>query len=139
MIILDTNVFSELMQRPPNPSVIAWLDKQPRSSIWITSITLLEVRLGLQVMPVGKRRSALLNAHDALLAEKIVSRIASFDSAAARCAADLMTLRQQQGRPADWRDSMIAGIVLATRATFATRNTSHFQDLDVPVVNPWIA
>jgi hypothetical protein len=138
MIILDTNVFSEFMRPRPNPDVIAWLDRQPRTSVWITSITLLEIRYGLQSMPPGKRRTALLETFDSLLADKISGRVAPFDSAAAENASELMAFRHKKGQPADWRDTMIAGIVLATHATLATRNTAHFQDAKISVANPWI-
>jgi hypothetical protein len=137
MIILDTNVISALMSRNPDPRVIAWLDKQPRTSVWTTSVTVLEIRFGLQIMPAGKRRAALVQALDTVLTDKIDGRIASFDAAAAQLAGDLMAARHRKGRPGDLRDTMIAGIVLACQATLATRNTSNFEDLPVPVVNPW--
>jgi predicted nucleic acid-binding protein len=137
MIILDTNVFSALMSREPDNQVIAWLDKQPRTSVWTTSVTVLEIRFGLQTMPVGRRRAALLRAFDTVMADKIDRRIAPFDAAAAELAGDLMALRRKKGRPGDLRDTVIAGIVLACRATLATRNTSHFEDLSLPVINPW--
>lgn len=137
MIILDTNVLSALMKRLPDQKVIDWLDKQPRTSIWTTSVTVLEIRFGLQTMPLGNRRSALVEAFETVLADKIDRRIAPFDAAAAQLAGDLMAVRQKKGRPGDLRDTMIAGIVLAFRATLATRNTSHFEDLSVPVINPW--
>jgi predicted nucleic acid-binding protein len=137
MIILDTKVFSALMGRVPDEHVIGWLDRQPRSSIWTTSVTILEVRFGLQTMPVGKRRARLLRAFETVLADKIGRRVAPFDTAAAHQAGDLMALRYRKGRPGELRDTMIAGIVLACHATLATRNTSHFDDLSVPVINPW--
>ena len=137
MIILDTNVLSALMRQAPDRQVVAWLDEQPRSSVWTTSVTVLEVRFGLQVMPLGKRRAHLLRAFETVLADRLEGRIAPFDAVAARLAGDLMAVRRRQGRPGDLRDTMIAGIVLAQKATLATRNTSHFADLPVPVVNPW--
>jgi toxin FitB len=137
MMILDTNVLSALMSREPDKRVILWLDKQPRTSIWTTSVTVLEVRFGLRKMPAGKRCAALMQAFETVLSETIDGRIASFDAAAARFAGDLMAIRHKKGRPGDLRDTMIAGIVLASQATLATRNTSHFEDLSVPVVNPW--
>jgi toxin FitB len=138
MIILDTNVLSALMRQTPEPEVVTWLDRQPRTSIWTTSITLLEVRFGLQVLTAGKRCAALVHAFDGLL-KAIGHRVAPFDSAAAEQAGDLMASRQKKGRPGDLRDAMIAGIVLAHHATLATRNTAHFADLSVSVVNPWNA
>jgi predicted nucleic acid-binding protein len=139
MIILDTNVLSALMRRVPDRHVIAWLDKQPRTSIWTTSVTILEVRFGLQTMPVGKRRAALMRAFETVLADKIGRRIAPFDTAAAQQAGDLMAVRYKQGRPGELRDTMIAGIVLACHATLATRNPSHFEDLAMVVINPWVS
>ena len=137
MIILDTNVLSALMSRVPDRQVIAWLDKQPRTSVWTTSVTFLEIRFGLQIMPVGKRRAALLQAFEVVMSDKIDGRIASFDSTAAQLAGDLMAMRHKKGRPGDLRDTMIAGIALAHRATLATRNTERFEDLSIPVMNPW--
>jgi predicted nucleic acid-binding protein len=138
MIILDTNVLSALMRQAPDEQVVAWLDKQPRISVWTTSITVLEVRFGLQIMPAGKRRSSLIQAFEALL-DRIGQRVAVFDAAAAQHAADLMASRHKEGRPGDLRDTMIAGIALAHRATLATRNTVHFDDIVVSVINPWSA
>ncbi|MBZ5574616.1 MAG: type II toxin-antitoxin system VapC family toxin [Acidobacteriia bacterium] len=137
MIILDTNVLSALMRQAPDAQVVAWLDQQPRSSVWTTSITVLEVRFGLQIMPSGKRRSAVMRAFDGVL-DKIGQRVVPFDVAAAQQAGDLMASRQKKGRPRDLRDTMIAGIVLAQHATLATRNTQHFDDISVPLINPWV-
>jgi predicted nucleic acid-binding protein len=137
MIILDTNVISELMHIAPHKNVVAWLDRQPRTSIWTTSITLLEVRFGLQIMASEKRRSALVQAFEVFL-DKIGHRIAPFDAVSAHEAADLMAFRQKKGRPGELRDTMIAGIVLAQHATLATHNAVHFDDVSVPLVNPWI-
>jgi predicted nucleic acid-binding protein len=137
MIVVDTNVLSALMRRVPDPSVITWLDGQPRTSVWTTSITILEVQFGLQGMPAGKRRSALMELFERVLTEKIERRVASFDTLAARPAAELMAVRQKNGRPGELRDTMIAGIVLASRATLATRNTRHFEDLSIPLIDPW--
>ncbi len=137
MILLDTNVLSALMRQPPDTNVIAWLDRQPRTSVWISSVTVLEIQFGLQILPAGKRRSLLLRAFEEILEEEIGGRVANFDAAAAQLAAGLMAARQKKGRPIDLRDTMIAGIALASRAMLATRNTRHFKGLTVPVVNPW--
>ena len=139
MILVDTNVLSALMRRVPDLRVMAWLDGQPRTSVWTTSITILEVRFGLQVMQAGKKRSALMEIFERVLTEKIERRVAPFDMLAAQHAADLMAVRQKSGRPGELRDTMIAGIVLASQATLATRNTKHFDDLSISVVNPWEA
>lgn len=138
MIVLDTNVLSALMQQAPEQKVIAWLDQQPSTSVWTTSITVLEIRFGLQIMAAGKRRSRLLEAFEILL-DRLGHRVAAFDEAAAIEAAKLMASRQHGGRPVELRDTMIAGTVLAHHATLASRNLVHFDDLQVKVVNPWAA
>lgn len=137
MIVLDTNVVSEIMRPAPNPRVLNWLDHQPPQSIWITTVTLYELRYGLQSMPAGKKRTALLALLQHWLNEVVQHRIASFDEAAAQQAADLASALKLKGQPRDARDTMIAGIVVASRATLATRNTKHFDDIAKSVVNPW--
>ena len=139
MIILDTNVLSALMRTAPEAPVLAWLDRQPAESVWITSITLFEVRLGLALLPTGRRRQALVAAFARLLKEDLENRVLDFDSAAATEAASVAAERQKAGRPVDMRDTQIAGIALARRATLATRNVRHFVDLKVPIVDPWAA
>jgi predicted nucleic acid-binding protein len=138
MIILDSNVVSELMRPRPEERVIAWLDRQPRSSIWTTSVTVFEVRFGLQVMPLGKRRDVYTQGFESLLAG-IDRRIASFDADSAEHASILMASRKKQSRPREDRDTMIAGIVLARHAMLATRDISHFDDVSAPLIDPWTA
>jgi len=137
MIVLDTNVISALMRKEPEKPVVKWLDAQPAASVWITAITSMEIRFGLQTMPKGRRQDALIRAFEMMLKTMIEGRIASFDAEAGIQAAELMAQRKRKGRPAEVRDTMIAGIVLANRATLATRNTQHFEDLSVTVINPW--
>src|SRR5688572_23046956 len=124
------------MQRIPHAAVVAWLDRQPAESVWITSITLFETRLGLALLPAGRRRQTLQAAFAQLLAEDLENRVLDFDAAAAIEAATLAADRQRAGRPVDVRDTLIAGIALARRATLATRNVRHFADLKIPVVDP---
>ena len=137
MIILDTNVVSALMRKAPDGAVIAWLDNQPAESIWITSVTLFEAHLGLALLPDGKRRTALASAFARLLEEDLQNRVLVFDTGAAIEAAELAARRQRAGRPFDIRDTQIAGIALARRATLATRNARHFADLKINVIDPW--
>lgn len=136
MIILDTNVLSALMRQTPDAKVVAWLDQQPRTSIWTTAVTVLEVQFGLQIMPTGKKRSQLASQFQLIL-EKIEHRILPFDNAAAEQTADLMATRQKKGQPQELRDTMIAGIVLSNHATLATGNTVHFHDLTASLIDPW--
>jgi toxin FitB len=137
VIVLDTNVLSALMREVPELPVVEWLDAQPAESVWITSLTVFETRFGLKSLQQGKRRKALESSFDALLVEDLEGRVLDFDTAAADAAAGLAASRQRAGRPVDVRDTLIAGIVMARRATLATRNVKHFADLSVPVVNPW--
>lgn len=137
MIILDTNILSALMQAAPEPKVVTWLDQQPSESVWITSITVFETRLGLALLAAGRRRQTLETAFTQLLEEDLENRVLPFDDAAANEAAALAAQRQRAGRPVDFRDTQIAGIALARRATLVTRNVRHFADLAIQVLNPW--
>jgi hypothetical protein len=139
MILLDTNVLSALMLQEPDAAVVRWLDQQPRQSIWTTAVTVFEVRFGLAILPAGKRRAFLIDAFEKLLTDVFEGRVVDFDSAAAGHSADLMAARQKAGRSGELRDTMIAGIVLASHAALATRNVGHFQDISSSVVNPWLS
>jgi toxin FitB len=136
MIILDTNVLGALMRAVPDAAVVAWLDRQPAASVWITSITLFEARFGLALLPSGRRRQTLEAAFARLLKEDLENRVLDFDSAAATEAASLAATRRKMGRPVDMRDTQIAGIALARRAALATRNVRHFLDLEISIVDP---
>ncbi|MFP5235485.1 MAG: type II toxin-antitoxin system VapC family toxin [Acidobacteriota bacterium] len=137
MIVLDTNVISEIMLPQPAVAVVSWMDRQPGASLWTTSINVYEVRYGLQSMPAGKRRQTLMSFFERWLEEVIQQRILGFDADAARHAADIAAARKISGRPGEARDTMLAGIVLATHATLATRNVRHFAEIARSVVNPW--
>lgn len=139
MIVLDTNVLSELARRAPALEVIAWLDRPPPESVWTTSITVFEIEAGLAQMPDGQRRDTIRRLIARTLDEHLEGRVLPFDRPAADAAARLKAVRQLGGRPVDFRDTQIAGIVLARRATLATRNVRHFDDLETRVVNPWAA
>ena len=139
MIILDTNVLSALMREEPDVPVVGWLDRQPAESIWITSITVFEARLGIALLPKGKRQRGLETAFNRLLEDDLESRVLDFDRFAATEAAALAAARQKTGRPVDMRDTQIAGIALARRAVLATRNVKHFADLKIKVIDPWEA
>lgn len=138
MIILDTIVVSALMNDPAEPAVIAWLDRQPRSSIWTTSITVFEIQSGLGTMVAGKKQTTLSQVFERII-NSIDHRIAILDEESALLAANLAALRRKKGRVGDLRDTLIAGIVLARNSSFATRNVTHFADIGATVVNPWVA
>jgi toxin FitB len=137
VIVLDTNVLSALMREVPDRPVVEWLDRQAAESIWITSITVFEARLGLALLPKGKRRQTLESAFNSLMAEDLEGRVLDFDQSAAEAAAQLAAERQRNGQTIDIRDTQIAGIVIARRAELATRNVRHFSDVGVDVINPW--
>jgi predicted nucleic acid-binding protein len=137
MIILDTNVLSALMQTDVDPAVVAWLDAQRAESIWLTSVTIFEARYGLELLPDGRKKLSLQERFEALLRDELKHQVLMFDAAAAAQAASLAAQRKAQGRPVDMRDTFIGGIAQAKRASLATRNVRHFDDLSVPVVNPW--
>ena len=139
MILLDTNVLSALMRTEPDGVVVAWLDRQPRVSVWTTAVTVLEIRHGLALLPAGRRREVLAAGFAWLVDTLLDRRVAPFDAAAAERAAELLAARGRGGRPAELRDTMIAGIAEACRATIATGNMRHFAGLSVPVVDPWAA
>ena len=127
------------MRKVPNPAVIVWLDGQPCDRVWLTAITIMELHKGILLLAPGRRQSALRDALDRLTAEKIGDRIASFDDEAARAAAAIAAERRRRGRSGELRGTMIAGIALATGASLATRNTSHFDDLRMELFDPWTA
>lgn len=139
MIVLDTNVFSAMMRGGADRRLSAWLDEMPLRSIWITAVTVYEVQRGVELLPDGRRRSALERAFASALSDDLEGRILVLDEAGAREAARLSVRRQNAGRPGELRDTLIAGIAIARGATIATRNLRHFQDLPVEVVDPWAA
>ena len=139
MILLDTNVISALMQREVDPLVVAWLDSQPAESIWTTSITVFEIRFGLELLAAGRRRGLLEDAFNRTLAEDFEGRVVPFDEAAAKSAARIAAARRRLGRSVEMRDVQIAGIAEARKAAIATRNVRHFQDLGPALIDPWSA
>lgn len=127
------------MRKRPDVEVITWLDQQPAQSVWITTITLFEARFGIALLTPSRRRQEIERAFTRVLREDLEGRVLDFDEASAERAAVLAAERQRTGRPVDFRDTQIAGIAHARRGTLATRNTKHFEDLLVPVINPWDA
>jgi predicted nucleic acid-binding protein len=137
MIVLDTNVLTALMRAEPDRAVVRWLNGLAAESIWTTSITLLEVQFGLDVLPDGERKTALYNAlHQAVYVD-MQGRILDFDAPAAAAAGTIAARQRTLGRPVDMRDAQIAGIIAARRATLATRNMRHFANTGLALVDPW--
>lgn len=137
MIILDTNVLSELMRPKPSANVAAWVAKQPITEIFTTTITEAEIFYGIELLAEGKRREQLLAAADAMFTEDLAGRVFGFESDAARAFSQIAAQRRSLGRPISHADAQIAAIVKARRARLATRNIGDFDDCGIDVVNPW--
>jgi predicted nucleic acid-binding protein len=137
MIVLDTDVVSALMRREPDRAVVSWLDGQPAESVWTTAVTVFEIRFGLELLAAGRRRKQLEVAFTRALEDDFEGRILPFDQEAAREAAVRAAERRTAGKPVDFRDVEIAGIIAARRATLATRNVRHFADLAIDLEDPW--
>ena len=137
MILLDTNVLSALMRDPPAAAVVAWLDRQDPATVWTTAVTVFEIRFGLARMAEGRNRAALETAFEGLLREDLAGRVVPFDRVAAEAAGALAAKREAAGRTVDVRDTLIAGIAIAWKASVATRNVRHYKDLETGVVDPW--
>jgi len=137
MLVLDTNVLSELMKLKPDRRVIDWLDDQSTDVVWTTSISVFEIRFGLDILPDGKRKRALQDAFDGVLGVDLGYQVLDFDRVSAIRAGEISARLHGLGRPVEIRDVQIAGIVSVRRATLATRNFKHFQDTDITLVNPW--
>lgn len=138
MILLDTNVLSALMKDVPETAVVQWLDAQPPDSVWTTTITIFEIRFGLALLPPSRRRERLEAALGSATTAVLGGRVLAFDQPAAAAAAAMAAERRLCGRTVDIRDVQIAGIASARRATLATRNTRHFINFGVALVDPWM-
>jgi predicted nucleic acid-binding protein len=137
VLVLDTNVLSELLRPVPAPKVLAWLDAQAMDTLFTTAITRAEMLYGVRILPAGQRRDGLLQAVTAIFSTDLTGRVLPFDEAAADAHAEIAAQRRALGRPSSQSDLMIAGIVRSHGATLATRNTRDFQDCGFHVVDPW--
>jgi predicted nucleic acid-binding protein len=137
MIILDTNVLSEVLRPKPHESVTAWLRSQPSLDVYTTAVCEAEIGYGVALLPAGKRRAALEAATRAMFETKFADRILSFDSTAARAFGEIAAARRQAGRPIGEFDAQIAAIARAHAATLATRDVHDFAGCGVTVVSPW--
>ena len=137
MIVLDTNIVSELMRRRPEPKVIDWLDRQVAESLWTTAVTVLELRMGIESVADTTRRSRLETEYSQVIELDLGGRIAPFDRGAGLLGGVMAAALRSSGRGIDIRDLQIGAIVSFRGAVLATRNTRHFQDLGIPLVDPW--
>jgi toxin FitB len=139
VIILDTNVISELTRPVPDSGVIAWLDSQPAAVTAVTAITVAELRYGVRRMPDGRRKTQLSEAVSALVDTDFRGRVEAFDVLAAEQYAEVVTTRERAGLPISTSDAQIAAICRVRNATLATRNTADFTGTGVDLINPWKA
>jgi len=139
MILLDTNVLSELMRAKPVPEVLAWVDAQPSGKLFICAITVAEILYGIARMPDGKRKQGLLELATLMFEEDFAGRILPFDTEAAVHYAGLAAESEAKGKVVDMADGQIAAIAALHDARVATRNVRNFDYLGVPVINPWEA
>lgn len=137
MIILDTNILSELMRPQPSPRVTAWIDQQADTEIFTTTITEAEIFYGLELKAPGKRRDQLLAAAEAMFTEDLAARVLAFDSLAARAFSRIAAHRRGMGKPIAHADAQIAAISQTRGARLATRNIADFADCGVDLINPW--
>lgn len=138
MILLDTNVLSELMRPAPAAPVVAWLDVQNQDEMWISAITQAEIRLGLALLPEGQRSRRLAFAAKVMFEEDFGERCLPFDAEAAEHYARIVAARSRQGRPISVEDAQVAAIALNHTLTLATRNGKDFALIEgLVVVDPW--
>ena len=137
MIVLDTNVVSELMKPAPAGVVVGWIARQSAVSLYTTSITQAEILHGIVLLPAGKRRAAIEAAADAMFAQDFDGRVLPFGSEAARAYAQIAAQRRHAGRPISQFDAQIAAIARSARGAVATRNGRDFEDCGIDVLNPW--
>ena len=139
MIIIDTNVVSELMRAIPDPAVLTWFASHAANSLFLTAISEAELRTGAAILPAGQRRDRLIGAIDAMIEQDFAGRILPFDSSAARSYAEIAAARRVAGKPIMDADCQIAAISRACGAAIATRNVKDFEGCGIDVINPWNA
>lgn len=137
MIVLDTNVLSELMRSAPDPVVIAWLDRQPSESVWTTSVTLFEIGFGIELLETGDRKRSLAQRFDKLVDTLLERRVLDFDRSSARTTAAIAARARAAGQRGELADLQIAGIAATRKAVLATRNLRHFEHAGIAVIDPW--
>jgi toxin FitB len=139
MIILDTNVISEMMKAKPDAEVESWLASQPTEEIFISNVTEPELRFGVQLLPTGRRHTRISAAVDEMLGQEFADRILPFDSSATVAYAAIAAQRHLSGRPISQFDAQIAAIAKSQNAGLATRNVTDFEGCGLRLIDPWAA
>ena len=137
MILLDTNVVSELMRSSPDHAVEAWVADHPAEELFFSAVGEAELRYGVAVMPAGRRYDRLVSEIEAMLHEDFEGRVLPFDSGAAQAFAEVASARRAIGRPVPVADCQIAAIALSRGMAVATRNVRDFEDMGIEVIDPW--
>lgn len=137
MIVLDTNVLSETLRPAPDALALAWLAQQPRSALFITTVTRAELLYGVRLLPDGQRKAALMEAVHGIFASDMAGQVLGFDNDASDAYAEIAASRKLAGKPISQFDAMIAAIAKSRGASLATRNVKDFVDCGITVVDPW--
>ncbi|MFC8752894.1 type II toxin-antitoxin system VapC family toxin [Pseudomonas oryzihabitans] len=137
MILLDTNVISESLRHSPQASVIEWIDAQPLETLFLSAMTVAELRAGVALMPAGKRRTILQESLERQVLPMFVGRVLAFDLACTHAYADVLVTARKAGSGIETADACIAAIARANGFVVATRDTSPFQAAGLMVINPW--
>ena len=138
MILLDTNIVSEPLRPAPNTRVIAWIDAQPLETLFLSAITVAELRAGVALLPAGKRRTGLLQNLEKRVLPLFAGRVLPFDLACTQAYAELMARARKAGFAIATADGYIAAIAAANGFTVASRDTGPFEAADASVINPWL-
>ena len=139
MIILDTNVLSEPLRKAPDGTVLAWLDAQPKASLFLTSINMGELLAGMEIMPEGKRKALLAEALHHMFTSMFSGRVLPFEENAARAFGSIIRKARASGTGIGLADAQIAAVALANGFSVATRDVSPFMASGVHVINPWLS
>ena len=139
MILLDTNVVSELMRTSPDPAVEAWSASHPAANLFFSTVGEAELRYGAAILPTGRRRDTLFSDIEAMLQDAFGDRVLPFDSNAARHYGDIAATRRSAGRPVAPTDCQIAAIARSRQLAVATRNVPDFANMGIELIDPWAA
>lgn len=137
MILLDTNVISEAMRPAPDASITQWIDTQPLDTLYLSTITVAELRSGVALLPVGKRRDALHKSLELRILPQFAGRILPFDFVCTSAYAKVLATARKSGRGIETADALIAAVAIANALSIATRDTSPFLAAGATVINPW--
>ncbi len=137
MMVLDTNVVSELMRQVPAPKVLAWMDRQNVTELFLTSVIVAELLHGVARLPNGIRKRNMAQELALLLEQDFENRVLPFDSSSAQNYAELLSEREAAGKPMAALDAQIAAVCIQHGAALVTRNSKHFQDIGLELINPW--